>query len=349
MYMQIGGDGLSFPDGSAQNTAATGFGFKNRLFNGSMMQDQRNAGAVVIPTNGQYTLDRWKAGLVQLAKYNVQQSSTAPAGFVNSLAVTSLSSYSVLSADYFTISQAVEGLNVVDLNWGSASAVDVTLSFWVRSSLTGSFGGAIGNADGTRCYPFSYTISAANTWELKSVVIPGDQSGTWLKTNGIGLVVTLSLGAGSGYSGPADAWTSAGYVSVTGATSVVGTNGATLYVTGVQLEKGGAVTDFDYRPYTTERQLCQRYAWKCDLPMGLAYNGINLYTALVRMPVTMRTAPSLDLGAAFTVSAGSAGTPAILSSTGSPTSPDGVYVYNSSSSWTPGTTVQLTALFNAEL
>jgi len=257
MSIQYGGDKITFQDGS---TVASGFtGFKNRIINGAMMIDQRNAGASVTPTNGQYTVDRWVAGLTQASKFSVQQSSTAVTGFVNSMLCTSLSAYSVVSGDIFVVEQKVEGNNVADLAWGTSNAVSVTLSFWVRSSLTGTFGGAVRNSDLNRSYPFTYTISAANTWEQKTVTIAGDTSGTWLTTNGTGLRLAFNLGSGSTYSGTAGSWAAANYASATGATSVVGTSGATFYITGVQLEKGSTATSFDYRPYGTELSLCQRY------------------------------------------------------------------------------------------
>jgi hypothetical protein len=241
------------------------FGFKNRILNGAMVIDQRNAGASVTPTdtgNNNYTLDRWSYVPSQASKLSIQQnaaSATPPTGFTNYLGTTSLSAYSVTSTDYFNIRQYVEGYNASDLAWGTASAATVTLSFWVRSSLTGTFGGSVSNGAGNRCYPFSYTISSANTWEQKSVTIAGDTSGTWLTTNGIGIRILFSVGAGSTVSGTAGSWGSTFYQSATGATSVVGTNGATFYITGVQLEKGTTATSFDYRPYGTELALCQRY------------------------------------------------------------------------------------------
>ena len=236
---------------------------KNRLINSAMVIDQRNAGASVTPANGDYTLDRWCFGLSQASKLTCQQNAgsvTPPVGFNNYLGITSSSAYSVLSGDVFRLQQYIEGFNFADLNWGTANAKTVTLSFQVYSSLTGTFGGALTNEDGTRSYPFTYTISSANTWTQASVTIAGDTSGTWLgATNGIGLRVKLSLGAGATSSGTAGAWASADYSSATGATSVVGTNGATFYITGVQLEVGSSATSFEYRQYGTELALCQRY------------------------------------------------------------------------------------------
>ena len=236
---------------------------KNRIINGAMVIDARNAGASVTPTDAQYTLDRWRARLTQASKYTVQQNAgsvTPPVGFSNYLGITSSSAYTVLTGDAFDIQQLIEGFNTADLNWGTANAKTITLSFWVRSSLTGTFGGSITNSANDRSYPFSYTISAANTWEQKSITIAGDTSGTWVgATNGTGIKVSFGLGDGATYSGTAGAWASALYLNATGATSVVGTSGATFYITGVQLEVGSSATGFEYRQYTTELQLCQRY------------------------------------------------------------------------------------------
>ena len=214
--------------------ASTGVsqGFKNRIINGAMVIDQRNAGASVTPaSNGTFTLDRWSASINVSSKFSVQQNAgsvTPPAGFINYLGVTSLSAYSIGSSDILAMSHNIEGLNVTDLGWGTANAKTITLSFWVRSSLTGTFGGAIRNSAVDRSYPFAYTISAANTWEQKSLTVPGDTSGTWLTNNDIGVRIAFGLGVGSSNSGTAGAWSGSNFWSVTGATSVVGTNGATF-------------------------------------------------------------------------------------------------------------------------
>jgi hypothetical protein len=299
-----GTSGLTFNDGSSQNTSAYGGGFamRNRIINGAMVIDQRNAGASVTPTTSSYALDRWRLSISQSSKFSVQQSSTAPTGFTKSLLITSLSAYSVVSGDYFTIQQQIEGYNVADMAFGTASASSITVSFWVRSSLTGTFGGTFQNGANTRSYPFSYVINSANTWEQKTVTIAGDTTGTWTTDNTAGACLRFSLGMGSTYSGTANAWVSSDIESVTGATSVVGTNGATFYITGVQLEKGSTATSFDYRPYGTELQLCQRYAFNFNSTNA---NGAYLRYAVgsnntttqaepnIRLPVTMRITPSL--------------------------------------------------------
>jgi hypothetical protein len=274
---------------AGQFDSASTFGFKNRIINGAMVIDQRNAGASVTPTtDSTYTLDRYITALSQSSKFSVQQNAgavTPPAGFNNYLGVTSLSAYSVLAGDYFAIQQRIEGFNTLDLGWGAAGASTVTLSFWVRSSLTGTFGGCLANSAFNRSYPFSYTISSANTWEQKTITVAGDTSGTWLKTNGIGIRVSFALGYGATYgNGTAGAWVGSDLESVTGATSVVGTSGATFYITGVQLEKGSTATTFDYRPYGTELALCQRYFEKWEASEGsgeVAMLGQAISTTLV--------------------------------------------------------------------
>jgi hypothetical protein len=248
---------------SISNSQGSPFGFKNRIINGAMVIDQRNAGAEVNPAvNSTYYLDRWQATSGASSKYKIGQNAgavTPPTGYINYLGITSLSAYTAGASEGFTIRQSIEGLNIADLAWGTASAATVTLSFWVRSSLTGTFGGSLKNSAANRSYPFSYTISAANTWEKETITIAGDTTGTWLTTTGIGITVGFAIGAGATLSNTAGAWAAGNYVSATGATSVVGTNGATFYITGVQLEKGRQATEFDYRDYGNELRLCQRY------------------------------------------------------------------------------------------
>jgi hypothetical protein len=280
-------------------SASNNVTMRNRIINGAMVIDQRNAGASVTNTAGSvYTLDRWALQANQASKLTIQQSSTAPAGFVNSLKITSSSAYSIGASDYFILSQGIEGFNCADLNWGTANAKTVTLSFQVYSSLTGTFGGTVNNG-GTRSYPFSYTISAANTWTTVSITIAGDTTGTWATNNSAGIYIYFGLGVGSTYSTTASAWAAGNYLSATGATSVVGTNGATWYVTGVQLEAGSTASPFEYRQYGTELQLCQRYFFLSDSTAGYAYYGSG-YQAIGYLasnyfyyPVPMRTTATI--------------------------------------------------------
>jgi hypothetical protein len=277
-----------------------------------MVIDQRNAGASVTPLDGTYTVDRWAVGVSQTSKLTAQQNSTVPVGFVNSLLITSSSSYSITSGDYFLLYQSIEGFNVADLGWGTANAKTVTLSFWVRSSLTGTFGGSLRNSNSTRSYPFTYTVSAANTFEQKTITIAGDTSGTWLTTNGLGIRVSFGLGVGSDFSGTAGAWAGANYASATGATSVVGTNGATFYITGVQLEVGTQATSFEYRQYGAELALCQRYYYKepdVQYHVAVLDGSADFPSAFVYHPVEMRATPTtvFETLLRFDYNSGSAG------------------------------------------
>ena len=282
------------------------FGFKNRIINGAMMIDQRNAGASVTPTTSTdgYPVDRFAVTVSQNSKLTAQQNAggltgtNLPVGFQNYLGVTSSSAYSVSSSDVFAIYHRIEGFNFADMQWGTANAKTITLSFQVYSSLTGTFGGALRNAASNRSYPFTYTISAANTWTSISITIAGDTSGTWVgATNGIGLQLWIGLGVGSTASGAAGSWAGANYTSATGATSVVGTNGATFYITGVQLEKGSTATSFDYRPYGTELALCQRYFYQGVPPIsGYVDQSNGSYWGMTgSLPITMRSAPTVTL------------------------------------------------------
>ena len=251
--------GVIFSDSSSLPAASSPYVLKNRLINSDMRIDQRNAGASITPASGSFITDRFVYFAAQASKVTAQQSTTAPTGFVNSLLVTSSSAYTVGASENFTIGQLIEGLNVSDLGWGTANAQTVTLSFWVRSSLTGTFGGSVLNSASNRSYPFTYTILAANTWEYKTVTIAGDTTGTWLTTNGVGIRLYFNLGAGSTVSGTAGSWSGSTFYSATGATSVVGTNGATWYITGVQLEQNTSATPFERRLYDKELISCQRY------------------------------------------------------------------------------------------
>ena len=249
---------------SISNSAGSPYGFKNRIINGAMVIDQRNAGASVSTSAGGfiYTLDRWNYYAAQASKFTLQQDAgavTPPVGFNDYLGMTSTSAYSVISSDTFTIQQNIEGFNCADLGWGTANASPVTLSFWVRSSLTGTFGGALQNSAYNRSYPFTYTINSANTWEQKSVTIAGDTTGTWVTDNNAGIRVYFSLGTGSTRLGTAGAWAGSRLQGATGETALVNTLNATWFVTGVQLEVGSTATSFDYRSIGTELQLCQRY------------------------------------------------------------------------------------------
>ena len=277
--------------------------WRNRIINGAMMISQRNGTSSITPSSGfTYSLDRWQYGADVGSKVSIQQNAgsvTPPIGFTKYLGITSLSAYTAGSTEQYNIEQKIEGFNIADLGFGTANAKTVTLSFWVYSSLTGSFSGSLLNSDGTRSYPFSYTISSANTWTQASVTIAGDTTGTWNTDNSQGMCVYFNLGCGSTFLGTAGAWTGSEKHGVTGSVSVVGTNGATFYITGVQLEVGSTATAFEWRPYGMELQLCQRYYQYWGGEANYGYFGgtaSNISTTASFLPiifvVPMRSAPS---------------------------------------------------------
>jgi hypothetical protein len=323
---------------------------RNRIINGQMTIDQRNAGASV--TGNGYPVDRWQVPVSQSGKLTAQQNAgsvTPPAGFVNYVGITSSSAYSITSSDYFLLGQKIEGYNIADLGWGTASAKTVTLSFQVYSSLTGTFGGVMQNSAQTRSYPFTYTISSANTWTPISITVAGDTTGTWLTTNGIGIALYFGLGVGSTNSGTAGAWAGANYNSATGATSVVGTNGAIFYITGVQLEKGTQATSFEYRQYGTELQLCQRYLYRTSGATQYARFGTgpaqSTTTAAITifMQTPMRSIPSsiTQTGSLTLWNGGGLSSVSAISLLSGECSPFTVAISCTSSGLTAGTTYQI--------
>jgi hypothetical protein len=285
----------------AGGTVAMASSFKrNRILNGNMVVDQRNAGASVTATDAGYTLDRWQTFSGAASKFTVQQqTSVVPTGFTNALKVTSSSAYTAAAGEAFSVNQNIEGYNVADLGFGTANAKTVTISFWVYSSLTGTFSAAIRNSAATRSYPFNYSIPSANTWTQISVTIAGDTTGTWLTTNGIGLALTFNLGSGSNFLGTAGAWNSSFNVGATGSVSVVGTSAATWYITGVQLEVGTKATPYEMQIYSDQLAQCQRYFQQLQPEVASASSAEYYYSNAgsageVRYPlsVTMRASPT---------------------------------------------------------
>jgi hypothetical protein len=330
--MQIGGQDTTFG------------GMRNRIINGDMRIAQRNAGASVTQdaSGSQYNLDRWISFGSVTSKYTIQQNAgsvTPPPGFRNYLGITSSSAYTLGTNETFLIQQTIEGYTVADLDYGLSTAKTITVSFWVRSSLTGTFGGSITNSAFDYSYPWSYTISAANTWEYKTITIPGPTAGTWLTTNGMGMRLTWSLGSVGTQVTATSGWQAGGYRSPTTNTSIVSTNGATFYFTGVQLEVGSSATTFERRQYATELALCQRYFEK-NAPQGTApqqglgpssqvyggglsaYSTSNARTPRIRFAVVKRTAPSITF---YRSAVGQGGTV------------DGQFSWYNGSAWTSST------------
>jgi hypothetical protein len=287
-----------------------------------MVIDQRNAGASAtnLAASGVYGLDRWKYYGTSASKFTIQQNAgsvTPPVGFANYLGITSLSANTPAATDEYIFIQNIEGYNIADLAWGTASAKSITISFQVYSSLTGTFSGALGNSANTRIYPFTYTISSANTWTTASITIAGDTSGTWLTTNGVGIRVNFNLGTGSTYLGTAGSWSGTFANGATGSVNVLGTNGATFYITGVQLEAGTTASPFEYRQYGTELALCQRYFQKISGSINggsynqfanMAYENASTAWGVVALRATMRAQPTTAYNGTFTLSYGTQGT-----------------------------------------
>jgi len=293
----------------AESAGGTGtttgyYGFKNRIINGAMVIDQRNAGNTVNNTTaGLYTLDRWLIYGSVSAKFRVAQSgmpAVNSAGFSYCIQIYSLANTTVSASDIYVLSQYIEGYNIADMLWGTASAKSFTVSFWVYSTLTGTFGGYV-KGGSTYTYPFTYTVSSANTWQQVSVTIPGQTAGTWNTTNGIGFTVGFSFGTGSTYTAAANSWTGGDYYGATGQTQFVSTSAATMYITGVQLEKGSTATAFDYRDYGREMIMCQRYYTQFGLEqassslsqLGVAYQATTAVFPYI-LPVKMRSQPTVS-------------------------------------------------------
>ena len=278
-------------------------GTRNRIINGDMRIDQRNAGASASTGSGTYSpyfLDRWQLAGSGGGVFSVQQSTVAPTGFTNSSLITvTTADSSIAAGDYYQFRQTIEGFNFSDLGFGAAGAQSVTLSFWVRSSLTGTFGGSLRNGAADRSYVFTYTVNAANTWEQKTVTIAGDTTGTWATNNTGGAIVTFSLGVGSTFESTSGSWGAGSFVATSGSVDLVATNGATFYNTGVQLETGSVATPFERRSYGQELALCQRYyisltmADSETIASGPSISS-NRYRFLLPTPVTMRALPTVS-------------------------------------------------------
>jgi hypothetical protein len=291
-----GSDGVTFPDSTTQNTTDR-YGFVNRIINGDMRIVQRGTSFTISDSTATYTVDRWRIFENTDGAFTLSQDTTVPAGFTNSLKVlVTTADASVTSTQLAYVSQFIEGFNVSDFGWGTANAKTVTLSFWVRSSVTGTFGGGLINVDNNRSYPFNYSISAADTWEQKTITVAGDTTGTWEAGSGVGLRLMFSMGCGTNFQGTANQWNAAEDITVTGETQLVNTLNATWYITGVQLEVGSVATPFERRPFGTELALCQRYFQNVSKDFyttgyGYAVDTTNIYST-IPTAVEMRTTPS---------------------------------------------------------
>ena len=250
------------------SSAIAPFTGMSKIINGGMVLDQRNAGATSVPTASAYVIDRWVLGLTQSSKITIGQDYggvSPPVGFAHYLGAKVTTTYAIGAGDAFDVTQRIEGLNCTDLNWGTANAKSITISFWFYSDQTSTtWGGAIQNSAVNRSYPFTFSANVASTWTYVTVTIPGDTSGTWLTTNGVGLIVILGMGVGSTLSGTAGAWAGAAYYSATGAKNIMATSNALFYITGVKLETGSVATPYVEDNYGVLLSKCQRYFEKSN-------------------------------------------------------------------------------------
>lgn len=289
---------------TSTTTARSGLNFKNCIINGNMQVDQRNSGSAVTNTGATtFYLDRWNVlGTTSAGQFSNQGVFDAPNGIGVSksykIVVTTADS-SLASGDRYILMHRIEGYNLRPFQLGTANAQQLTISFYVKSSVTGTFAGALLNGDADRRYIFEYTISSADTWERKTITLTGDTSGTWATGSSRGAQLTWSLGAGSDYQSTKDAWGAGGQYTTSSATNLMATGSATFQLTGVQMELGPVATDVEVIPYDIEFQRCCRYYFKlasgANQTMGRGgYYSSSQGEFVVDVPVIMRSNPTLD-------------------------------------------------------
>jgi len=288
------------------------------IINGDMAIDQRNSGASLTITGNDVSCDRWKFQVSQASKLTSEQNdSSGLANFNNYMRITTASAHTPATDEFFIVKQNIEGQNMTFLNFGSSDAQAITLGFYVRSSLTGTFGGAVYNQAGNRNHPFSYTISSANTWEFKTVNISGDTTGTWQKDNAIGMTLLFSLGANATRLNTAGTWTATYSTGATGQVNMIETGSATWDVTGVQLEVGtfdaNSIPPFQFEDRATSLARCQRYCYQEDNSdsyhgqlLGF-YSSTTLFIGILSLPVAMRSSPSITTSGNFQTGGGGTG------------------------------------------
>ena len=276
-------------------------GSRNKIINGAMEINQR--GTAAVDADQKFPSDRFKTAEAGGGNMTGQVVADAPASFRNSIKViASTADDCSQAADEYRIMHRIEGNNVVDLYYGNSGAKTITLSFYVKSSLTGNFPVGLENAASNRSHVKEYIINSANTWEKKSVTFVGDETGTWLITNGTGLTVSFVLGAGTNYTGTIDSWQGSRLYRGSSSVQMMATVNATWFVTGVQLEVGSTATDFEYRSFGEELALCQRYCFvmapSTNASVAPAFaRSTTVAFGIAELPVTMRTTPSLAFSA----------------------------------------------------
>ena len=300
------GDAVTLANDGTCTANITNRSNRNLIINGKADVFQRSlSGSEVTCNSGSnsYCMDRWytrgesSLGVFKLIQQDI---SSDGQGAPHALKVSVTTNVTPGSGDVYKIAQRIEGKNIGHLSYGTSNAKTITLSFLVKSSVTGTHSGSLMNSAQNRSYPFTYTISSADTWEQKSITIPGDTGGTWVINTGIGLELNFDMGSGSGKRGSAGSWIGSRAEGATGAVQVISSANATWFITKVQIEVGSKATDFEHRSYGDELAKCQRYYYvladgsaAADEYVGNGRAWSSTQPELtVRWSVVMRSAPS---------------------------------------------------------
>jgi hypothetical protein len=279
-------------------------GRRNLIINGAMQVSQRGTSST---SSGVHTCDRWNVNFQTFDQLAItqSQSTTAPSGFANSLKVEVTTAETAQADDELLyIRTRLEAQDLQRLNYGESSAKALTLSFWVRSSLTGKYSVLVYQDDAIRSVTESFNISTADTWEYKTITIDGDTSGTIDNNNGPGISIYFTLSSGGNFAGtPHSGW---GAYSATDDFSFsdqvdFAAQTGTFYITGLQLEVGDTATPFEHRSFGEELALCNRYYYVLGdgsiSSNSLLGNGFGWASGQVELvvnyPVQMRSAPTL--------------------------------------------------------
>ena len=278
-------------------------GLRNRLVNGSMLINQRGNSSFSIPSaTGTYICDNWIAGAVLGGgAITISNDSSVPTGtgFTNSINCSTTSTRTLGTSEYAVIQTGIEGYRMNDFNFGSASAKTIAISFWVYGSTAATYGGSIMNSGTSRSYPFSYTLNSTFAWEQKTIVIPGDITGTWNNAANLGMRINFLLAGGSNMLGTANTWATNNFYGATGNAGIMGAISRQLAFAGVQVEIGPSASSFDFKGYAQDLADCQRYYYRqkattISQPFYVPVNAIGAASANapIRFPVPMRVAPT---------------------------------------------------------
>ena len=284
---------------------------RNLIINGAMQVAQRGDTETGVNNTRYSGPDRWRV-VVAAGTYTVSRSTTAPEGFSNSWKLDCTTSGTLGASDLMLFHQRIEGQNVQHLKYGTANAEQLTASFWIRSTKTGTVTVEFYQPNDLRQISKTVTIDTANTWEYKTVTIPGDTTGVIDDTTNRGLELLFWLGAGSDYT--SGTLNTTGWAGVTTANRVSSSNidisdstSNDIYITGVQLEVGSVATPFEHRSFGDELRRCQRYYWQTPtgVTSNFAFSGFCNTTTnsliLTRNPVPMRAAPSFTSVGSWTI------------------------------------------------